>query len=206
MTVAGALRAAAIAVFVAACSSQTTPDSAPGHPAATAAAATPAASTPAPSGPATKIVSYPVRVGSYRLVNKKEKPVGATTKDVKFPRSFSFATTARDGYYLPGHQAHQVVYLIAGQLARGTTPATAIQGYLSEFGSQELHLTTEPAGPLGGQVKCWESGGFTFCMWADNGTYGVLDYRPLLGLDTALIHHLATVVPRFREVMERASS
>ena len=208
MTVAGALRAAAIAVFVAACmfvaacSSQTTPDSAPGHPAAT----TPAASTPAPSGPATKIVSYPVRVGSYRLVSKKEKPVAATTKDVKFPRSFSFATTARDGYYLPGHQAHQIVYLIAGQLARGTTPATAIQGYLSEFGSQELHLTTEPAGPLGGQVKCWESGGFTFCMWADNGTYGVLDYRPPLGLDTALIHHLATVLPRFREVMERASS
>ena len=43
-------------------------------------------------------------------------------------------------------------------------------------------------------------------MWADNGTYGILDYRPPLGLDTALIHHLATVVPRFREAMERASS
>ena len=40
-------------------------------------------------------------------------------------------------------------------------------------------------------------------MWADNGTYGILDYRPPLGLDTALIHHLASLVPRFRQAAER---
>jgi hypothetical protein len=54
-------------------------------------------------------------------------------------------------------------------------------------------------------VKCWVAGGITFCMWADNGTYGVFDYEPPLGLDTALIHHLAGVVPRFRRVMERVT-
>ena len=199
MTVAGALRAAAIAVLVAACSSgQTTPHATQSHPAATH-----AASTPEPSGPATQVASYPVRVGSYRLVSKNNKPAGMTTKDLKFPQSFSFAATARDGYYLPGHQPHQDVYLIAGQLAHGVSPGTAIGDYLGEFQAQELHLTAEPAGPLGGEVKCWESGGFTFCMWADNGTYGVLDYRPPLGLDTALIHHLAGLVPRFRQAMER---
>jgi len=40
-------------------------------------------------------------------------------------------------------------------------------------------------------------------MWADNGTYGILDYRPPLGLDTALIHHLTSLVPRFRQAVER---
>ena len=203
MTVAGALRAAAIALLVAACSSgQTTPQ----HPASGPArpAATHAGSTPAPDGPATQLVSYPVRVAGYRLVNKKTKPVAATTRDLKFPESFAFADTARDGYYLPGHRAHQNVYLIAGQLSQGVSPATAIGDYLGEFQAQEVHLTAEPAGPLGGEVKCWESGGFTFCMWADNGTYGVLDYRPPFGLDTVLIHHLAGLVPRFRQVMEQA--
>jgi len=149
-------------------------------------------------------VSYPVRVGGYRLVNKADHPVGAATKDLKFPQSFSFAATARDGYYLPGHQKHQIVYLIAGRLAQGVPPAAAITGYLGSFSGRELHLTTEPAGPLGGAVKCWVAGGITFCMWADNGTYGVFDYQPPLGLDTALIHHLAGLVPRFRQAMERA--
>jgi hypothetical protein len=201
MTVAGVLRAAAIAVLVAACSSQTAPHhpaSARSHPAATHPAA-------APSGPATQIASYPVRIGSYRLVNKKNKPVATTADDAKFPQSFSFAATARDGYYLPGHHANQDVYLIAGRLARGVLPSAAIGDYLDQFSSQEVHLTTEPAGPLGGEVKCWESGGFTFCMWADNGTYGVLDYRPPFGLDTVLIHHLAGVVPRFRRALERTA-
>jgi hypothetical protein len=112
-----------------------------------------------------------VRVGTYRLVDKADKPVAAATKDLKFPQSFSFAATA---------------------------------SYLGSFSGQEVHLTTEPAGPLGGAVRCWEAGGITFCMWADNGTYGVFDYRPPLGLDTALIHHLAGVVPRFRKAMEQA--
>jgi hypothetical protein len=202
MTVAGALRAAALAVFVAACGSgQTAPQ-------ATTPPATPrshAATTPAPSGPATGLAAYPVRVGGYRLVDSSERPARATTDDTKFVRSFSFAVTARDGYYLPGRRAHQDVYLIAGRIAHGVSPATAIQSYLGEFSGQEVHLTAEPAGPLGGAVKCWVAGGFTFCMWADNGTYGVLDYRPPLGLDTALIHHLAGLVPRFRQALERAA-
>jgi hypothetical protein len=164
---------------------------------------TPTATIPAPSGPAARIASYPVRVGAYRLVNKNNHPVTAATKDAKFPRSFSFAATAQDGYYLPGHQARQEVSLIAGQLAQGVSPGAAIGDYLGEFSGQEVHLTAEPAGPLGGVVKCWEAGGFTFCMWADNGTYGVLDYRPPLGLDTSLIRHLAGLVPRFRRAVER---
>ncbi len=191
---------AALAVLAAACDGG---HSTPRHPASPAAASSPATASPGPSGPAAGIVSYPVRVGSYRLVNKADRPVTATTKDSKFPQSFSFAATARDGYYLPGHQRHQIVYLIAGRLAPGVTPAAAIAGYLGSFSGQELHLTAEPAGPLGGAVKCWVAGGITFCMWADNGTYGVFDYQPPLGLDTALIHHLAGVVPRFRAAMER---
>jgi len=198
----GALGGAALALVAAACSSQSTPDGAPSPPRPTA-ASSPAASGPAPSGPATRIAAYPVRVSGYRLVDKADKPVAATTKDLKFPQSFSFAATARDGYYLPGRAKHQIVYLIAGRLARGVTPAAAIASYLSSFSGQEVHLTTEPAGPLGGAVKCWVAGGITFCMWADNGTYGVFDYRPPLGLDTALIHHLASVVPRFRGAMEQ---
>jgi hypothetical protein len=193
----GALGGAALALFAVGCSSHSTPDDAP-SPSGPA-----AASSPAPSGPVTRIAAYPVRVGSYRLVDKTDKPVTATTKDLKFPQSFSFAATARDGYYLPGRSKHQIVYLIAGRLAQGVTPAAAIASYLSSFSGQEVHLTTEPAGPLGGAVKCWVAGGITFCMWADNGTYGVFDYRPPLGLDTALIHHLAGVVPRFRKAMEQ---
>jgi hypothetical protein len=138
-------------------------------------------------------------------VDKHDHPVAATTKDPGFPQSFSFAATARDGYYLPGAK-DQIVYLIAGQLANGVTADSAISDYLGQFQGQEVHLTTEPAGSLGGEVKCWESGGITFCMWADNGTYGVLDYRPPLGLDTTLIRHLARVVPTFRQAMERAGS
>jgi len=42
-------------------------------------------------------------------------------------------------------------------------------------------------------------------LWADNGSYDVLDYRPQFGLDTALIHHLAGLVPRFRQALERAA-
>jgi hypothetical protein len=200
----GMAGAAALAVLAAACGGggHSTPQGA-ASPSSPAAASSPTAASPAPSGPATGIVSYPVRVGSYRLVNKADRPVTATTKDTRFPQSFSFAATARDGYYLPGHQRHQVVYLIAGRLAQGVTPAAAIAGYLGSFSGQELHLTTEPAGALGGAVKCWAAGGITFCMWADNGTYGVFDYQPPLGLDTALIHHLAGVVPRFRAAMER---
>lgn len=171
----------------------TEPGPGPSHPAA----------SPAPSGPATRIASYPARVGSYRLVNKADRPVAASTNDTKFPRSFSFAITARDGYYLPGHQRHQIVYLIAGRLAPGTAPAAAITAYLGGFSGQELHLTTEPAGSLGGAVKCWEAGGITFCMWADDGTYGVFDYQPPFGPDAALIKHLAGVVPLFRAAMER---
>jgi hypothetical protein len=160
--------------------------------------------TPAPSAPATRIVSYPVRVGAYRLVNKDDRPVAKTWQSRKFLRNFSFAATAQSGFYLPGHKARQDVYLTARQLARETAPATAIQDYLGEFEGQELHLTSEPAGPLGGQVKCWESGGITFCMWADNGTYGLFLYQPPFGLDTALIRHLAAAVPVFRRAMERA--
>jgi hypothetical protein len=161
-----------------------------------------AATPPAASA---RVVAYPARLGGYRLVNKNEHPVPATTKDLRFPRSFSFAKTARDGYYLPGRHSRQDLYLIAGQLTPGVSPAAAIEDYLGEFSGQELHLTAEPPGPLGGTVKCWESGGFTFCMWADNGTYGVLDYRPPFGLDTVLIHHLAGLVPRFRRLIERAA-
>jgi hypothetical protein len=106
-------------------------------------------------GPATRIGSYPVRVGGHWLVNKMDRPVGATTKDVKFPQSFAFAGTARDGYYMPGHQAHQNVYLTAGRLAAGVSPSAAVQDYLGEFQGQEVHLTAEPAGPLAGVVKCW---------------------------------------------------
>ena len=201
----GALAAAALAalaVLVAACGS----GQAAQHPAASPgghSAASPAATSPPPSGPATRLVSYPVRVGPYRLVDKKDHPVATTTKDRKFLQGFSFAATARYGLYMPGHQARQNVLLIAGRLAQGVSPATAIQDYLGDFGGQEVHLTTEPAGPLGGEVKCWVAGGIAFCMWADNGTYGVFDYRPPLGLDTALIHHLAGLVPRFRQAMER---
>ena len=167
------------------------------------------ASSLAPSSPATRIGAYPVRVGTYRLVDKADKPVAAATKDLKFPQGFSFAATARDGYYLPGQARPQIVYLIAGRLARGVSPSAAIGDYLSEFQGQEVHLTAEPAGPLGGVVKCWESGGVTFCMWADGGvgggTFGVFDYEPPLGLDTVLIHHLAGLVPQFRQAMEQMS-
>ncbi len=200
-----ALGGAALALLAAGCSSHSTPAAAI-PPSGPAAASSPTASSPAPSGPATRIAAYPVRVGSYRLVDKANKPVGATTKDLKFPQTFSFAATARDGYYLPGQAKHQIVYLIAGRLAQGVTPAAAIASYLDSFSGQEVHLTTEPAGPLGGAVKCWEAGGITFCMWADNGTYGVFDYRPPLGLDTTLIRHLASGVPRFRTAMERAQA
>ena len=200
----GTAAALGAAALVAGCGGgQSTPHG-PASPRAPAPADSHATASPAPSGPATEIVSYPVRVGGYRLVNKADHPVGAATKDLKFPQSFSFAATARDGYYLPGHQKHQIVYLIAGRLAQGVPPAAAITGYLGSFSGRELHLTTEPAGPLGGAVKCWVAGGITFCMWADNGTYGVFDYQPALGLDTALIHHLAGLVPRFRQAMERA--
>jgi hypothetical protein len=199
------LGSAALALLAVGCSSHSTPDDAP-SPSGPAAAGSPAASSPAPSGPATRIATYPVRVGSYRLVDKTDKPVAATTKDLKFPRSFSFAASARDGYYLPGQAKHQIVYLIAGRLAHGVTPAAAIASYLGSFSGREVHLTTEPAGPLGGAVKCWVAGGITFCMWADNGTYGVFDYRPPLGLDTALIQHLASVVPRFRKAMEQSQA
>ncbi len=201
----GALGAAAVALLAAGCSSHGTPDGA-SSPSSQAPASSPAASSPAPSGPATRIVAYPVRAGAYRLVDKAGKPVAAATKDLKFPQSFSFAATARDGYYLPGQARHQIVYLIAGRLAQGVTPAAAVTSYLGSFSGQEVHLTTEPAGPLGGAVKCWVAGGITFCMWADNGTYGIFDYRPPLGLDTALIHHLAGVVPGFRKVMEHAQA
>jgi hypothetical protein len=208
MTAMRALVAAVLAVLVAACGSgQSVPHPSSSHGGHSAASS--AASRPAPSGPATHIVAYPVRVGTYRLVDKTDKPVAAATKDLKFPQSFSFAASARDGYYLPGQARRQIVYLIAGQLAGGVSPSTAIQDYLGEFRSQEVHLTREPPGPLGGEVKCWEAGGVTFCMWADGGaagsTYSVLDYRPPLGLDTVLIHHLAGLVPRFRRAMERAA-
>jgi hypothetical protein len=207
MTVAGrstrdALGAAALAVLVAACSSgQAAPRPSASH--AGHSRASSAASSPSPSGPATRLASYPARIGAYRLVDKAERPVSSATKDRRFPQSFSFAATARDGYYLPGHQSHRDVYLIAGRLAPRVSPATAIGEYLGQFSGQEAHLTSEPAGPLGGAVKCWVAGGVTFCMWADNGTYGVLDYRPPLGLDTALIHHLASLVPRFRRALEQ---
>src|SRR5579863_7855760 len=110
--------AAALAVLAAACGGgHSTPQGAAG-PSSPAATSSPAAASPAPSGPATGIVSYPQRVGSYRLVNKADRPVTAATTDTKFPQSFSFAATARDGYYLPGRQRHQIVYLIAGRLAQ----------------------------------------------------------------------------------------
>jgi hypothetical protein len=32
------------------------------------------------------------------------------------------------------------------------------------------------------------------------------EHRPPRGLDTALIHHLASVVPRFRKAMEQAQA
>jgi hypothetical protein len=204
----GAVAAAALALLAAGCSSDSTANSA-SSPSRPAAASSPAASSPAPSGPATRIVAYPVRVSTYRLVDKTDKPVAVTTKDLQFPQSFSFAASARDGYYLPGQARHQIVYLIAGPLAFGASPSAAIQDYLGEFQSQEVHLTPEPAGPLGGEVVCWEAGGFTFCMWADGGpgrgTFGILDYRPPLGPDTVLIHHLAGLVPLFRRAMERAA-
>jgi hypothetical protein len=176
-----------------------------GHTAAVAPRRGASPQTHAAAAPA-RVVTYPARLGGYRLVNKDEHPVPATTEDLRFPRSFSFAKTARDGYYLPGHERRQDVYLIAGQLTPGVSPAAAIGDYLGEFSGQELHLTAEPPGPLGGTVKCWEVGGFTFCMWADRGTYGLLDYRPQFGLDTALIAHLAALVLRFRQAMERAAS
>src|SRR5262249_12085272 len=122
----GALAAVALAVLVAACGS----GQAAQHPAASPgghSAASPAAISPPPSGPATRLVSYPVRVGPYRLVDKKDHPVATTTKDRKFLQSFSFAATARYGLYMPGHQARQNVLLIAGRLAQGVSPATAIQ-------------------------------------------------------------------------------
>jgi hypothetical protein len=49
-------------------------------------------------------------------------------------------------------------------------------------------------------------GAYRLVDWADNGTYGVFDYRPPLGLDTALINHLASVMPRSRTAMERAQA
>jgi len=204
------LGAVAAALLVTACGGgqstpQGSPSATPGGASPGGASPTPAAATPAASGPATQMVPYPARVGAYRLVNKHDHPVAASTKDDKFPQSFTFAADAHDGYYLPGRKS-QVVYLIAGQLASGETPDSAIGEYLGSFQGQQVHQTTEPAGPLGGEVKCWVSGGITFCMWADNGTYGVLDYEPPLGLDTALIHHLARALPAFRRAVERIKS
>jgi hypothetical protein len=139
-------------------------------------------------------------------VDKHDHPVSAGTKDRKFPNSFAFAASASDGLYLPGHQAGQNVYLIAGRISRGVSPSAALQEYLDQFEGREVHLTGEPAGPLGGEVKCWVGGGFTFCMWSDNGTYGILDYLPpTLEPDTALIRHVARVVPAFRRAVERTT-
>ena len=193
----GVLASAALALVAVCGSGQAAPRPSTSHGGHSASAA---ASSPA--GPATRLASYPVRIGANRLVDKAERPVSSATKDRKVPQSFSFAATARDGYYLPGHQAHQDVYLIAGRLAPGVSPATEIGEYLGQFSGQEAHLTSEPAGPLGGAVKCWVAGA-SRSGWADNGTYGILDYRPPLGLDTALIHHLASLVPRFRQAAER---
>jgi hypothetical protein len=104
-----ALGGASLALLAAGCSSHSTADS-PSAPSSPSVASSPAASSRAPSGPATRITAYPVRVGTYRLVDKADERAAATTKDLKFPKSFSFAATAQDGYYLPGQAKHQIVY------------------------------------------------------------------------------------------------
>ncbi|HEV2377923.1 MAG TPA: hypothetical protein VGS19_37905 [Streptosporangiaceae bacterium] len=193
----GTVGAASLAVLLAACGgghvNQHHP--APSH--------SPSAATRTASGPATELSAYPVRLGVYHLVDKKNHPVSAPTPDHRFPRRYSFAVNATDGLYRPGNAVDHNVYLIAGQLAQGVSPAAAVQDYLGFFQGQEVHLTTEPAGALGGTVKCWVANGVTFCMWADNGTYGVFDYEPPLALDTVTIHHLAGVTALFRQAMVR---
>lgn len=206
----GAIAAGAVAVtaLLAACSGS---GAGGGHAATSHSPGTgssPSASgTPSPTAPATRIGSFPIRIGGYRLVNKKEQPVSTTTKNPKFLKnSSSFAASERAGFYLPGHKKRQVIYMIAGKLSPGVSPADAVSDYLAEFLNSAVHVTAKPAGKLGGTVKCWVSQGLTVCMWADNGTFGILTYEPPFGLDTALIRHLAAVVPTFRQALERVQS
>jgi len=52
----------------------------------------------------------------------------------------------------------------------------------------------------------WQPTARTAGAGRQRGTYDIFDYWRPRSLDTALIRHLAGVVPRFRRVMEQAQA
>ena len=46
-------------------------------------------------------------------------------------------------------------------------------GFQQSLGSQELNFVDQPAGPLGGTMRCAEHAPMTTCMWTVDGAFGM---------------------------------
>lgn len=173
----------------------------------------PGAAVPAPPS-AARTVSFPQQVTGYYLANPSVTGPGTKpSPDPGFARGFPDAATAETGPYIQkGNPSESgALAVTAGQPKQGVNPGSAIQVRYAALDHEVARqsglphgtadLTAEPPGSLGGQASCWvtfpfgDNPSFSFCMWADAGTYGSLTGEVPM---SELAHLLAT----FRVAME----
>ncbi len=158
--------------------------------------------SPSSTTPPTSM-SFPQHVGKYRLVTLKGHPAAKGVNDPKMMSFFPEAATAVQAAYMPGRNFGQAVVVTGGQIRSGVDPAAAINKYVLKVKDRTYGVTSVPAGPLGGQAKCWLFGGVVYCMWADTSTYAVFLYAPPTNSVAHPIQKLATEMLTFRHAMEQ---
>jgi hypothetical protein len=183
------------------------PAASPVTPRASARASAPAAQaqpsgSPGSTTPPTSM-SFPRHVGKYRLVTLKGHPAAKGTSDPKMMRFFPDAASAVQAAYMPGRNFGQAVVVTGGQIRPGVDPAAAINKYVLKVKDGTYGVTSVPAGPLGGQAKCWLFGGVVYCMWADTSTYAVFLYAPPTNSVAHPIQKMASEMLTFRHAMEQ---
>jgi hypothetical protein len=155
-------------------------------------------------GGASGSVVFPQTIGPYSATGK-------ATPNAGFATVFPAAAAVEVGTYAElgssGVATSSIIVVNAGRLKPGVNPARALDSYVAagSRAGRAVDIRTVPAGPAGGQARCWlapDGGGLTsaFCMWADSSTFGWLAAGPHKGKNST--RTLARLMLTFRSAME----
>ena len=134
-------------------------------------AGTPSISAPAPA-PATVTMALPPTIDGHPQIDNE---YSRQLVDAARQQLASVSSNPVIGMYGDPGQAPAFV-IIAGTTTVGD-PDLVLTGMAAGFqqslGSQELQFVDQPAGPLGGTMRCAQHEPMTTCMWTVDGAFGM---------------------------------
>ncbi len=126
------------------------------------------------AAPAAKAVtmSLPPVVDGHPLIDNEasRQLVDAARQQLAAVTSDSVVGMYGDAGQLPAF------VIIAGTTTAGNPDAVLTgmaSGFQQSLGSEELNFVDQPAGPLGGTMRCAEHAPMTTCMWTVDGAFGM---------------------------------